>query len=220
MPPRPLLLGLALAFCSSAHAATLKQAYDLAPPAGGYDKYLILETGVTYTGGLWIGATFNPVTAAFEGDGLDVRIVGHGAILDLQGGEICIAYCTNRLDIDDCIVINGDIRFRGYQSDPTYLLPTGSVIHVTFYGPHDYGVRLHGCGPGIVIHRNLAVAAVDTGSDFMYLTGYASDWLPTGANFSVSMQNAFTLTENWSFHADPTANGDLLRHFSVLCDYG
>ena len=37
------------------YGMSLKEAYDLAGPAEGYDKYLELETGQVYTGGLLIG---------------------------------------------------------------------------------------------------------------------------------------------------------------------
>jgi hypothetical protein len=217
-----LLLALCLALVTgrSASAAMLEEMYDRAGPGGGYDKYITLETGVTYSGGLWIGGTFNRVTAVFEPGGADVRIVGNGAILDLNGEEICLAYCNNRLDIDDCIIINGDIRFRGYQDGEHQLTPQGSVRYVTFYRSHDYGVRLFGCGSGILIERNIIVDTVDTGPDFMYLTGLPSVWLPTGASFSVSLQQTFELFENWSYHSDDEANADPVRHFCVLCDYG
>jgi hypothetical protein len=217
---------LALAFCGAAcgavpcTATSLKEAYDLAGPAAGYARYLVLETGVTYSGGLWIGQTFNRVTAEFEGKGADVRIVGNGAILDLQGQEICIAYCTNRFDIDDCVILHGDLKFRGYDGGDLNLIPKGSVRHVTFYEPHDYGIRMFRAGAGVLLERNLVVDAVDTGWDFMFLSGIPSSWLPTGASFALSLQGGWNVRENWSFHTDPAANADLARHFSMLCDYG
>ncbi|MBU0618491.1 MAG: hypothetical protein KKI02_12305 [Planctomycetes bacterium] len=202
-------------------ATSLKEMYDLATPAAGYDKYIVLETGVTYTGGLWIGGTFNRITATFEEHGEDVRIVGNGAILDLQGGEICIAYCNGRLDLDDCVIINGNVRYRGYDDATLQLVPEGSVRYVTFYQPHDYGVRLYGCGAGILVERNIVVDAVDTGPDFHFLTGMPMEWLPTGANFSLSVQaGSYDVFENWSYHSDPAANADPVRHFNLLCDYG
>ena len=89
-----------------------------------------------------------------------------GAILDLQGEEICIAYCNSRLDIEDCVIINGNVRFRGYDDAATHLLPEGSVRYVTFYKPHDYGVRMYACGSGILLERNIVVDPVDTGPGF------------------------------------------------------
>ncbi len=56
---------LALALCQPLFATTLKEMHDAASPAMGYDRYIVLETGVTYTGGLLIGGTFNRITAQF-----------------------------------------------------------------------------------------------------------------------------------------------------------
>ena len=216
-----LVTCLLLSTGPSAYATSLKGMYDAASPAGGYDKYVVLETGVTYTGGLWIGGTFNRITATFEEHDQDVRIVGNGAILDLQGQEICIAYCNSRLDLDDCVIIDGNVRYRGYDDPTTHLVPQGSVRYVTFYRPHDYGVRLYGCGAGILVERNIVVDAIDTGMDFHFLTGMPMEWLTTGANFSLSVQAAgYDVFENWSYHSDPEANADPLRHFNLLCDYG
>jgi hypothetical protein len=159
-----------------------------------------------------------PFHGIFYGDpGQDVRIVGNGAILDLQGQQLCISYCDNRLDIDDCIVLNGNIRYRGLDWSEITVRPTGSVRYVTFYGPHDHGVKLQGTGPGIALERNLVVNAVDTGYDFIYMTGIASDWIPTGASVALSNQVPMAaVTENWSYHADPIDNQDLLSHFVFL----
>jgi hypothetical protein len=200
------------------YPVTLKEMFDQAGPALGYDKYVELDTGVTYTGGLWIGATFNRITAKFEGTPLAVRIVGHGAILDLQTEEICAAYSTSRLDLEDCIVLNGAVRYRGYKDSEVALLPSGSVRYVTFYKPMDYGVRLFACGQNILIERNIVVDPVDTGNDFMYLTGFLHPWLPTGSSVALSLAGSFAIYDNWSYLSDGAL--DPLRHFVILCDYG
>ncbi len=216
----PILTQLTL-LAAPASADSLKEMYDRALPAHGYDRYIELEPGATYTGGLWIGGTFDRIAARFEGSGEDVRIVGKGAILDLQRGEICIAYCQNRLDISDCVILDGCVKFRGYADSSVTLKPQGSVSWVTFYRPADYAVRLHGCGGGIRVERNLVVDAVDTGSDFMYLSGEANDWLPTGTSVSMDLNNpTWEVIENFTYHSDPVINRDLLRHFHILCPYG
>lgn len=219
-----LLLAVGLLAGGPAAATPLKAMYDQAGPAGGYERYIVLQAGVTYTGGLWLGATYNPITGLFEGGDETVRIVGSGAILDLRGAEICIAYCNGRLDLDDCVILNGNVRFRGYDGGGQYLMPRGSVRYVTFYKPLDYGVRLFHCGADIVVERNLVVDVIDTGPDFQYLTGMPSDWLPTGTSFTLSLAFAgmgvHEVYHNWTYHSDPAANADALRHFTILCDYG
>lgn len=218
-----LLAGILLVCSPAALCATLKEMYDTAPPGSGYDKLIELRTGVVYTGGLYIGKTFNRITAQFEGDEeIDVRIVGNGAVLDLQGGEICISYCTNRLDIDNCVIINGNIRYRGMEDGPIEIKPTGSVRYITFYKPHDYAIRIFGCGDNIVVERNIFVDTVETGPDFMCWTGYSNSWLATGSGlaFSASGYGFPEAVDNWSFQSDPGANADPLRHFVLLCEYG
>ena len=210
---------------SLAHCITLKEIYDAAPSYGGYEKFLELETGVTYTGGLLIGRVFDPITSELSSEeGKDVRIVGNGAILDLQGEQICISYCTNKLDIDNCIIINGNIRYRGINLPPEEIFPTGYVKYCTFYKPQDYGIRLQGAGGNITLERNIIVDAVDTGLDFHYLHGSSLEWLPTGSNFAISIfYNTYgvpVLLDNWSYHNDTSVNADTTKHFVALCEYG
>ncbi|RLI62992.1 MAG: hypothetical protein DRO88_10975 [Promethearchaeia archaeon] len=220
-----LLLIFLLILVSSAHSITLKEIYQTAPAQGVYDKYLVLETGVTYTGGLLIGKIFDPVIADLSGpEGLDVRIEGNGAILNLEGEQISISYCNNKLDIDNCIIINGNIRYRGINNPTGTEIPTGYVQYCTFYQPQDYAIRLQGAGDDILLERNIFVDAVDTGDDFTYLTGVPMEWLPTGSNVAISIfygtYGIPILLDNWSYHSDEEINVDSTRHFVELCEYG
>jgi hypothetical protein len=151
-----------------------------------------------------------------------VFIKGNGAILDLEGGEICISYCTNRLDITNCVILNGNIRYRGRSDPPIIDKPGGSVRYVTFYGCDDYGVRIFGCGDDVLVERCIVMDTVDTGPDFMYISGYQNDWLPTGGCFAFSGlgYGTPTLKDNWTYFTDPVTNSDGLRHFVKLCEYG
>ncbi|MCP4547910.1 MAG: hypothetical protein GY835_15715 [bacterium] len=214
-----LVLWASLCAITSASATTLREVYEQSGPAGGYDRWLELETGVTYTGGLLIGRSLIPyLVDVFGGPCEDVRIVGNGAILDLEGSQLCISYCRNRLDISDCVVINGNIRFRGeavydYQ-------PYGSVRNVTIFQPHDYGIRLQGTGDHVKLERNIIVDAIDTGWDFAFSNGMPNKLIPTGINFGLSVQTGTygvpVVIDNWSWHSDPDINGDLLHHFTGL----
>ncbi len=210
---------LQISICSG---VSLRQAFEEASPGEGYDKLMILETGVIYTGGLHIGPTLPCYSDQLVGDPpLDTKIVGNGAILDLQGEQLIMSYSNNRLDVEDCIILNGNIRYRGLTWSDLHVLPQGSVRHVTFYRPHDYGVRFQRSGPGITLERNLVVDPLNTGFDFIYITGISSEWLPTGASFSPPIAVAFpAMIENWSWHSDPILNADPINHFMILCDYG
>lgn len=204
---------------------SLKQIYDEAQPFDIYDRYLELENGIIYEGGLFIGSFYHPQRQSFINvTEENVKIVGNGAILDLQGQQICISYCNKQLDIEDCVIINGNIRFRGDNTLDFDATPTGSVRYVTFYQPHDYAIRLQGAGTGITIERNIAVDVVDTDVDFNPYNGVSSLLLPTGTSFSGSVQiqdYGFPfIHDNWSYHSKPSENNDPLTHFSLLCEFG
>ncbi len=156
---------------------------------------------------MFIGNFYNPQRQNFINVSEEnVKIVGNGAILDLQGQQICISYCNKQLDIEDCVIINGNIRFRGDNTLNFDAIPTGSVRYVTFYQPHDYAIRLQGAGTGITIERNLVVDVVDTGVDFNPYNGVSSLLLPSGTSYSGSVQiqdYGFPfIKDNWSYHSN------------------
>ncbi len=214
------ILNLLLLISTTIYCISLKEVYDIAPAFGEYDKYLVLETGVIYTGGLLIGKVYERMNLALsQEEGKDVRIVGNGAILDLQGEQICISFCNNRLDIENCVIINGGIRFRGMFVYPEEYRPTGSVEYCTFFQPHDYAIRLVGEGDFINIERNIFIDAVDTGCDFNYITGKSMEYLPTGINVAIGYGYTFLL-DNWSFHSNQIINADMINHFAGFCDDG
>jgi hypothetical protein len=205
-----------------AMAMRLQEVFETAPPHGNYDRYLSLETGVVYTGGLLIGPTWDDDRQSFRTSevGLNVMIDGRGAILDLQGQQICISYGRYRLDIQDCIIIGGGIRFRGDISLEEDLRPHGSVRHCTFWQPHEYAVRLDGAGAGILLERNIVVDTVDTGLDFMAWNGEIGSLMPTGLAFGLSVQTMTfgfpDVRENWTYFTDPVVNAEDLHHFGFL----
>ncbi len=213
---------LLVATCAASSAGTLRAAFEAAPAQDGYDRYMVLNTGDVYTGGLLIGPTWDEFSSSFVDaeQGLDVKIVGNGAILDLQGQRICISFCENRLDIEDCIILNGGVRFRGDNTVDVDRTPQGSVRYCTFYKPLDYGVRLAGVGTGVLCERNIVVDAVDTGLDVLIWTGIQGVNLPTGLAFAPSVQigtfGVPTLQDNWTWFSDPRANDDALHHFGFL----
>lgn len=210
-----------LLVCVPLLAISLEEVYDQSGEQGEYERYLVLETGEVYRGGLWIGKSLNPLTNSLEGEeGEDVFIEGNGAILDLEGTELTISYCENRLDIIDCIIINGDIHYRG-ESELFTATPTGSVSYCTFYNTDDYCIRFMGTGAGIEIHHNIFTNAKETGDEYTYLTGFSLEWLPTGINVGISGQGGFPgFHNNWSWFSDEEINEDELHHFAVMCDYG
>jgi len=210
-----LILCLFSAFLSG---ISLKEVYDAAAAQDGYDKYLDLETGVTYEGGLFIGNVFNRFTNQYEGDlGENVMIKGNGAILDLQGQQITISFTDKRLDIEECIIINGNIRFRGVNSEDYVLTPAGSVKQVTFYKPHDYAVRAQAAGEGIVLENNITVDVQATGDDYVAISGFPLEWLPTGISFALDLVEQIPeMDNNFSYFSNEVTNADSVWHFTML----
>ncbi len=216
----PLLLLLCLTFVQIFNLS-LKEIYKITEPNSIYDKVLTLETGVTYTGGLLIGNLYNIENGDLAGDGgFDVKFQGNGAILDLDGQEISISYCSNRLDIENCVIINGNIRFRGIDTADDIQTPIGSIRYITFYNCHDYAIRLQGSGEGILLERNIAVNSIDTGWDYVYVSGCSTEWLRTGINFAPSGQFGSygmpVINDNFSYFENENDNFDNLKHFTFL----
>ncbi|MBI9030866.1 hypothetical protein JEZ13_02515 [bacterium] len=199
---------------------TLKELYDTASPNGIYDKELILNTGQIYTGSLLIGGTYNHIPGTFTDTlGANVNIVGNGAVLDLQGGFITIQYTDKRLDITDCVIINGGVKFRGSTAG-TNLIPQGSVSYVTFYQAEDYAVRINSAGQGITITNNIFLDTYTTGDDFVNYTSETLEWLPTGHNLVstifIETYGPPLVSDNWSFFSDWRLNQDELRHYGLF----
>lgn len=221
---RLLFCSILLASLATGAAATtsLQEVFEAAPSEQGYDRYLELTTGEVYSGGLLIGPTWDDDETTFLDleKSLDVKIVGNGAILDLQGERICISFCSNRLDIEDCIILDGAVRFRGDNTIDIDRTPEGSVRYCTFWRPAGYGVRIEGAGDGIVVERNIVVDAVDTGLEHMVWNGYTGVNLPTGMAVAMSVQTGSygypTVMDNWTYHSDWEYNAEQLHHFGFL----
>lgn len=199
---------------------SLKEVYDNSSGNALYDRELVLNTGEVYTGSLLIGGLFDHLTGSFTDTlGQNVNIIGNGAILDLQGGFLTIQYTDKRLDITDCVIINGGVKFRGSTAG-TNLIPTGSVSFVTFYQAEDYAVRIHSAGAGISITNNIFVDTYGTGDDFVNYTSQTLEWLPTGFNLIstifVTTYGAPIISNNWSYFSDWRLNQEPLNHYGLF----
>ena len=85
-------------YLSLAEGITLQSVFDAAEPENGYDKYLVLEQNMIYTGEVGV----------YEGN---VFIEGNGAIVDLNEGLGIWVYAEAEhpanLDIEFVTIING-----------------------------------------------------------------------------------------------------------------
>lgn len=93
---RYLVLALAIALAAPAvWGITLQKAYDEAGPGEGYDKLLVLDPEVTYTGGCGV----------LQGKKSCIR--GNGALVDLQNNQIYCGQPGTEALITGCCIING-----------------------------------------------------------------------------------------------------------------
>jgi nitrous oxidase accessory protein NosD len=112
-------------------AVTLQSVYLSAPSQAGYDRYLELESGMTYTGGIDVSS------------GMTVCIKGNGATIDLQGSMIQVADYTTRLDIDHCVLVHGGNPDYGTgQAALNFVASSGNVSNNTIYG-NTLGIRVY-----------------------------------------------------------------------------
>ena len=218
---------LLICFVSVIHTTTLKEIYDTALPEGEFDKVLKLEKGKVYKGGLSIGMFYNPFTGTYDSlDYSSIKIEGNGSILDLQRGEIHIAYKKNRMDIDSCAIINGKIRYNGFpgeypNNDYSNSIPYGNVKNVTLYSPVDYGIRFEGAGIDSYINKCLVVDCISTGGGFEQYGSFPSEIIRTGTSYAFSIFDWYgvpDLIDNWSYNR--LYPDEPLNHFSMLCEYG
>lgn len=112
---RILLFGISILIINiNLFSTTLEEIYNTSSPGLGYDKLLILEKGVVYTGGMYI---YNE----------NVGIRGNGAIIDLQGGYITVNG-VSKFEMDGCIITNGSYALA-IQGEADVLIKNS-----TFYG--------------------------------------------------------------------------------------
>jgi hypothetical protein len=76
-------------------AKSFQQAYEEAGPGEGYDKLLILDSNVTYTGGCGF----------VQGKKSCVR--GNGALVDLENSQVYISQPATEALVTGCCFING-----------------------------------------------------------------------------------------------------------------
>ncbi len=137
----PVLLFASL-LPQAAAGVTLESAYSGASSQNGYDKYVVLSAGATYTGGLTIPA------------GDTACIKGSGATLDLQGGMIHVGGNTTFLAIDHCVLVNGGNPLYGPgQAALNFVASRGAVVNNTIHD-NTVGVRVYLASPGAVVVKN------------------------------------------------------------------
>ena len=153
---------------SHLQGVTLQSVFDAAGPGNGYDKYVILEQDVIYTGEAGI----------YEGN---VFIEGNGAIVDLQEGLGIWVYAEEEypanLDIEFVTIING-----GYNGITFNGSSTGNISNCNFIS-NLFGIQ-------IMDNTNISVK----NSNFVENNQYGIAVRGTVATFEINHSN-FWLNE-------------------------
>ena len=114
-------------YLSLAEGITLQSVFNAAGPGNGYDKYVVLEQNLIYTGEVGM----------YEGE---VFIEGNGAIVDLNGGLGIWVYAEEEypanLDIEFVTIING-----GYNGLTFNGTSTGNISNCNFI-QNAYGIQI------------------------------------------------------------------------------
>ena len=117
----------AILYLSILPGVTLQSIYDESSPGNGYDKYVILETNVIYTGEIGI----------YEGS---VFIEGNGAIVDLNEGLGLWVYADidypASLDMEYVTIING-----GYNGLTLNGASTANISNCNFIS-NQFGIQI------------------------------------------------------------------------------
>ena len=118
---------ISILYISFASGITLQSVFDAAGPGNGYDKYVVLEQDMIYTGEVGI----------YEGD---VLIEGNGAIVDLNEGLGIWVYAEEEypanLDMEFVTIING-----GYNGLTFNGTSTGHISNCNFI-QNLYGIQI------------------------------------------------------------------------------
>jgi len=157
-------------FMSFGFSISLYEVYEQAGPANGYDKYIVLEPDIVYTGGIGSGEE-------------SIYIEGNGAVVDLeQGTGIWIAGDSNNnitgsLDIDHCTIINGGsygINLSGYSTNS---ITNCNLINVNWgiQVNDDIYVTIKNCNL-IDNEYGLAIVGEDTNIELSYCNGWNNEY--------------------------------------------
>ena len=106
-------------FVSLLQGITLQSVFDASGPGNGYDKYVVLEEDMIYTGEVGI----------YEGE---VFIEGNGAIVDLNEGLGIWVYAEEaypaNLDIEFVTIINGGYNGLTFNGTATGIISNCNFI--------------------------------------------------------------------------------------------
>ena len=154
---------ISILYISIVSGITLQSVFDAAGPGNGYDKYVVLEQNMIYTGEVGV----------YEGD---VFIEGNGAIVDLNDGLGIWVYAEEgfpaSLDIEFVTIING-----GYNGLTFNGISIGNISNCNFIS-NMFGIQ-------IMDATNISV----NNCNFVVNSQYGIAVRGTTASFDISYSN-------------------------------
>ena len=149
------------------HGESLYEVYQNAGPGNGYDKYMVLNPNLIYTGGFG--------TSVYS-----VLIEGNGAVIDLQGGTgIWMSgdeSSSPPLVIKRCTIMNGGyygVNFSGYGNHEIIDCNFINDVWGIQVGEHSY-TTIRNCNL-IDNTYGLAIIGLDSEVNLAYCNGWGND---------------------------------------------
>ncbi len=171
------LAGFILLWCipSLSPALSLDSIYQLAAPGQGYDKYLALDSGQIYEGG---------ITAA---SGIKTGINGFGAIIDLAGGglhQFIACGSGTVLDLQRCVIRNGPDSLTALDYGDS---ASGALDHLTLTGNFNgvsfwRGTAMNLKNSILVSQRNYGVVTEDSSLEWLSIS-FNDTWANANGNY-------------------------------------
>ena len=149
------------------HGESLYEVYQNAGPGNGYDKYMVLNPNVIYTGGFG--------TSVYS-----VFLEGNGAVIDLQGGTgIWMSgdeSSSPPLVMTKCTIINGGyygVNFSGYGNHEIIDCNFINDVWGIQVGEHSF-TTIRNCNL-IDNTYGLAIIGLDSEVNLAYCNGWGND---------------------------------------------
>jgi hypothetical protein len=166
------LLSCLPAICA---ALSLDSLYQLAAPGQGYDKYLALDSGQIYEGGI------------LAAPGLKTGINGFGAIIDLDNGsfrQLIARGGGTVMDIQRCVIRNGPDSLAALDYADS---ASGALDHLTLFDNFNgvsfwKGAALNLKNSVAANHRNYGFVTEDSSLEWLSIS-FNDTWANANGNY-------------------------------------
>jgi hypothetical protein len=157
-------------FVVAAYAVDIQDAYDACGPAEGYDKYLELNPGLTYTGELTVDQS------------KDSYIKGNGAEIYIDGyGKIMVDGSSTRLDMDHVVIYGHGSGEGVHYRNAAKGVINFCTIDNFMYGLYVWGVSDVTFKNSIVTNNDMYGVAIEEIATIRI--SYVDAWGNSGGNY-------------------------------------